>query len=498
MALPIKMGTDLYCKANSQVLLSYDEEEAKLYIGYTPDDGSKGKNYLAAISAMCDGAVVPYTCTVEDDVVLLKSDAGYAKFAIGCSNDIVVDGKGIGLVISNGKSAGIFMGGGNVVKDARGGMLFSISGVKIRAFVTVGSIDLESYWDLDALCDPDPKVFMLPDEQGNIAARIFADVTEVDHEVSGLSVEEAAKAMTDEFAEYCKILNYSAETQTALRAAWELWNAQQPPRTLFKEYLGNDPVVIHGRQSGGTLHLNDGVLYALAIRDSAEAAKYMCSFLKYIKNDGLVPYEISNNIKEYYVETPLFGVLLTAREDVLGAVNEEQYEKLALHLNWWVNNRFCTERGLFYCLHRTESRRNVAFDDMTPFFAPDVNALMALWIGAMAKIADRLGKENNWAALADDIIANIKEKLYADGKAVCVSLGTAEKCECVNGAAMKLVGLEGCGAEGYEAELMAVLGKTELTLDVAKAAAAAGEGPIADVRQAVACLLAESILREED
>ena len=280
MALPIKMGKNLYCKANSQVLLSYDAEEAKLYIGYTPDDGSKGKNYLAAISATSNGAVIPYTCTVENDVVLLKSDAGYAKFAIGCSNDIIVEGNGIGLVISNGKSAGVFMGGGNVVKDARGGMLFLISGVKIRTFVTAGNLDLESYWDLDALCDPDPKAFMIPDEQGNLAARIFADITEVDHEVCGLSLEEAAKSMADEFEKYCETLNYSAETQPALYAAWELWNAQQPPRTLFKEYLGNEPVIIHGRQSGGTLHLNDGVLYALAVRDSAEAAKHMCSFLR--------------------------------------------------------------------------------------------------------------------------------------------------------------------------------------------------------------------------
>ena len=194
----------------------------------------------------------------------------------------------------------------------------------------------------------------------------------------------------------------------------------------------------------------------------------------------------------------MFGVLLAAREDVLGAVNEEQYDKLALHLDWWIKNRFCTERGLFYCLHRTESRQHVAFNDMSPFFAPDVNALMALWIGAMAKIAVRLGKENNWTELADDIICNIKEKLYADDKAVCVSLGTADKCACAYGAALKLVGLEGCGADGYEAELMAVLGKTELTVDIAKAAVAvAGDGEIADVRQAVACLLAESILKGE-
>ena len=109
--------------------------------------------------------------------------------------------------------------------------------------------------------------------------------------------------------------------------------------------------------------------------------------------EGAVPCEADNRRRLYESELPLFGVVFSARPDVLGALTEADFEALYRALGWWREFRFCSERGLFYYLHRYEPGcgPKAPFSENAPEFAFELNACMLLWLSAIADLADRLG-----------------------------------------------------------------------------------------------------------
>jgi hypothetical protein len=99
-------------------MLTQDEKTGELYIGVTPDGVSFGRDMLSKLSAWSGNRQLDYTCEVRENAVVLTTDCGFARFAIAQPNMLVIEGKGISLMVGYGKSAGIFMGGGSAVNDA--------------------------------------------------------------------------------------------------------------------------------------------------------------------------------------------------------------------------------------------------------------------------------------------------------------------------------------------------------------------------------------------
>lgn len=430
MNLPVQFPRDPYCRAISRVMLTVDAESGGLFLGVTPDGGSFGRDMLSKITAWADEKELTYTCDLENNKVVLRTEKGKAEFAISMPNKLVIEAAGISLMLGNGKAAGLFMGGGSAVDDAAEGALYVTSGVRLRAIARKGSTEVRSAWDLDALSDPNPQVFIHPDETGCLKAVIFE--TDFDEVLTddGQTVDEAAESAAEEFEAFLQTLKDMPEGEEALHAAYIIWTTIQPAR-VFNQQCITTPEYVSNRRSDGTALLYDNVLLSAFLKEPAAAAERMCSFLKYAQADGLLPKTASNRRFLYEAELPMFGVALAARNDVCDVITEPQYEAMKKAFGWWKANRFCEERGLFYFLHRYEPGcgKKFVFADNAPEFAPELNTYFVLWLDALVKIAGRLGKQEDavaFSALAIEVTESLRDRLY-DGKAYIFKDITDEK-----------------------------------------------------------------------
>ena len=396
--IPVRFPSDPYCRAMSRLMLTADGETGELYIGVTPDGVSFGRDMLSRLSAWSGDRKLDYTCEIRDNAVVLTTECGYARFAIAQPNKLVIEGKGISLMIGNGKTAGIFMGGGSAVDDAAEGALYVTSGVRLRVVPRGGSAEVRSAWDLDALSDPDPRVFIHPAEDGALGGVVFETDFDVPFSDDGVTVDEAAADMATEFEAFMNKLARAPENDEAVHAAYIVWTTLQPAR-VFDQQCITAPEYVSSRRKCGTAMLADNVLLAAFLKDPAEAAERMCSFLKYRQPDGLVPRQANNRMFLWEAEAPLYGVVFKARPDICGALPEEDYKALAEALAWWMKERFCPERKLFYYLHRYEPGcgKKLPFAGTAPEFAPELNVYMALWLEGMSAAAEKLGRKDDAA-----------------------------------------------------------------------------------------------------
>ena len=391
--LPLRFPTDPYCRALTRLMLCVDDESGHLFIGVTPDGTQAGRDMLARLSPCRGEEVLPYTVAQENGAIVLSCGEGKARLALAKPDRVVIEAEGISLLLGKGKSAAVFMGGGNAVDDALPGALYVNAGVRVRVLARVGSTSVRSSWDLNALADPDPRVFMHPDESGRLKAEMFAtDFDELPPEDEA-SVDAAVKETLDEFGRFLDGLCAQPKDADALRAAYITWTALQPPRRLAAPQI-SAPVYVQNRRKLGTAKLSDNVLLAALLADPGEAAGRLRAFLALENGEGAVPSEADNRRRLYESELPLFGVVFSARPDVLGALTEADFEALYRALGWWREFRYCSERGLFFYLHRYEPGcgPKAPFSENAPEFAFELNACMLLWLSAMADLADRLGR----------------------------------------------------------------------------------------------------------
>ena len=389
--LPLRFPTDPYCRALTRLMLCVDEESGDLFIGVTPDGTQAGRDMLARLSPCRGEEILPYTVAQEGGAIVLSCEDGKARLALAKPDRLVVEAEGVSLLLGKGKSAAVFMGGGNAVDDALPGALYVNAGVRVRVVARAGSTAVRSSWDLNALADPDPRVFMHPDADGKLKVEMFAsdfDELPADDEAS---VDAAVKETLDEFGRFLDGLYAQPKDAETLRAAYIVWSAKQPPRRLAAPQI-SAPVYVSNRRKLGTAKLSDNVLLAALLRDPNEAAGLLRAFLALENGEGAVPSEADNRRRLYESELPMFGVTLSARPDILDALTGDDFEALYRALGWWREFRFCSDCGLFYYLHRYEPGcgPKAAFSENAPEFAVELNVCMLHWLGAMADLADRL------------------------------------------------------------------------------------------------------------
>ena len=401
-------------------LLLKQEANGAFYVGVTPDGRNPGRLGVSRIHALRGKEETGFTVAAAEGFVRLEADDGWAEFAIALPNRLLIRGRKLTLLFGNGLGAGVFMGGGSAVQDAfnPGGALLAMSGSKLRFIAQKGRAEVSSAWDLNTLTDPDPRVYLCPDEEGVLEAVLYESDFDEHCVEDGVGFEEAAAQMVNEFEDFLASIRLPSEEPLYLQAAYAVWTALQPDRNLSdKRMLG--PEYIAGRNTEGTAKLADNVLLSLLFRDRETALSRLGSFLKYARPDGLIPRELSNRSQLLEAELPLFGFAL--QELAAGApVSEELYCGLKKALGWWKKERFCTERGLYYYLHRYEPAcsAKLPFADEAPEFAPDLNTFMILWLDAMAVLADGLGlaeEKSAWEAEGKALLAALLARLW-DGE----------------------------------------------------------------------------------
>ena len=509
MNIPIRIDIDVYCRARSKLLLSYDE---KLYLGYTPDGKNPGRTYAAQVSVIDGGKSVPYTCAIQENKVIVQAGNGYLEFAMNDSDEIIFSGKDLGVMISNGKAANTFMGGGNAIVDARGGGLFAIAGVKMRFLPRKGSVKPESRWDFNYLCDPDPKLYLIPEKTGEIEFAVFASGVEENVTDPGTTVDQAAATLAEAFEAYCKTMQINPENVVASRAAWTLWNCIQPDMRAYELNLTIKPTIVRGRQDSGALFAEDYALYALIIPEPQDAAQVMLQPFVGIQPDGFLPSELSNHKLQYTCTAPLYGLVLQARRDIAEQIGLKEYYLLKRALTWWRNRRYCDRHNLFYYVHRTENgmKAKIPVIGLEPVMTPELNSYMLLWIRQMESLAIRwsLAEDaSQWKRLAAQVWDGMRTYL-SDGTGYhCVNVLDVKAKKNTDGDCLPaLLNIDGISEMNtfdwpdtmeYAAEFLALAGCTEPGERMArKILASAGNEPIPNVRSAVTCLLASGILSE--
>lgn len=437
--IPVKFPRDPYCRAISRMMLTVDAATGELYLGVTPDGVSFGRDMLTKISVWSEDKNIAYTCKASENKVFISSEKGEAVLAIAMPNKLVIEGTGISLMLGNGKAAGLFMGGGSAVDDAAEGALYVTAGVRLRTIARRGYTEVRSAWDLDALSDPDPQVFLHPDADGKLEAVVFE--TDFDEQTvdDSITLDAAAADLAAEFEAFLDALAVKPESEEAMHAAYIIWTALQPARVLNQQCI-TTPEYVANRRTEGTAMFYDNVLLAAFIKDPADAVERLCSFLKYIRPDGMIPRSANNRMFMPESEVPLFGVVFAARPELVNAVSEEQYETMKKALAWWQNERFCSERKLFYYLHRYEPGcgKKLLFADVSPEFTPELNTYMVLWLDALASIAKRFGRNSDaeaFANLAEEIVNSINERLWNGKEYICINIEDRPVCAghpCVN------------------------------------------------------------------
>ena len=403
--LPLRFPRDPYCRADVRTMLTVDEAGESVFLGVTPDGAQPGRDMLAKLSLWRGETQLPYTVGQEDGAVVLRCEGGFAALRLGLPDRLTVEAEGVSVLIGKGRALGMFMSGGSAVDDPQPGALYVNAGVRMRILPKRGSVEVRSAWNLNALSDPDPRVFLHPDAQGSLSAAVY--VTDFDAVPEEAPTPEAPEA----FEAFLQTLAVQVRSDAAYHAAYVVWSCRQPARKLAAAQIAS-PLYISNRRTLGTAMLSDNVLLAALLSDPAEAARQLCAFLPYAGANGLLPRAADNRSRLYEAETPYFGVVARARPDILAALGAEEYEGLRRALGWWQRERFCPERGKFFYLHRYEPGFGGKGEFASPDFSPVLNACMRFWLEAMARLAedlDRPGEAEAYLAQA----AGLEEALSA-------------------------------------------------------------------------------------
>ena len=418
MKFSMDLTREPFCRSMSRLLLRMDKEPEALYVGVTPDGENPGRLSVSQIKFCRDKEELPFTAAVKDGKVRVEAGDGWAELAIALPNRLLIQGRGLTLLFGNGKGAGVFMGGGSAVQDTvnPGGALLAMSGSKLRFVPCKGQVEVSSCWDLNALSDPDPRVYLHPDQDGALEFVMYESDFDEIYSAEPMTVDEAATQTVEEFEDFLKTIKMPAgDDELFLRAAYSIWTALQPARELDQKRI-TTPEYITGRTSAGTAKLADNTLLALLFKEPAAAVDRMASFLKYMQPDGMLPRQANNRMFLIEAELPLFGLVLRELLAAGAEIPAETFDALCKAYAWWKEERWCCERKLFYYLHRYEPGCCVKlpFADTAPEFAPDLNALMLLWLEALAAIAKQLGRDaGEYEAAYKETHAALLEKLWA-------------------------------------------------------------------------------------
>lgn len=376
----------------------------------------RDKNYLL-LTPEADGCSITYTYEATTSFVSLKTEKGSILITFAADGGMRIFSDGPGLLVT------AKMGFGDVAQKVGEAAEISMDGAMYHMIPTVGSVSVDSHYDLLTYRYTDPVIRFLP-ENGKLEIAVFDDsFTQMDCIKAGYSEQEAVMQMEAAFAEFQNKLVDAAAV--GIEERYSLWiGAKAFPGLKGEVYPSNVVTAVYPRAE-------EQPVLSMAFSDGNEAYDLLTKFAPLLTKGGLLPEQVSGNKKLYQTVSMLHGLAaleLLRKSEISDEQERELYDMLATVDAWWVKNR-STDNGIsFYYAYRFESGYPLdgVFSKGTPVVAPDLIARMVLQAEALSQLANRLGFEeatDRWENIADVRLAYLVKELWKGGRFIAWANG---------------------------------------------------------------------------
>ena len=372
------------------------------------------KDYLL-LTPEKDGRALAYTYGATTSGVRMLTETGSISMTFAEDGSLRIFGDGLALLVT------AKMGFGDVALKRGDVAEISMDGTRFHMIPLVGTVTVDSHYDLLTYRYTDPVIRFLP-EKGKLEIAVF------DRSYTGTMPEtlsfEKCRAETEEaFLSFCDKLVTAADVGP--EESYSLWIGPKDfPGFKGDSYPSNVVTAVYPRAA-------EQPILALAFRDTDEAYGLITKFAPSITKGGLLPEQASGNRGLFQTASMEHGLAVL---ELLknGTPSEEQcsalYDMLATVDEWWVRNRSSDGGTSFFYAFRYESGyvSDGIFSEGTPVVAPDLAARMVLLAEALSRLAGRLGlteAAERWQKAAEARLSYLKEKLWKNGRFVAVADG---------------------------------------------------------------------------
>ncbi|MFG1922759.1 amylo-alpha-1,6-glucosidase [Cryptosporangium sp. NPDC048952] len=167
----------------------------------------------------------------------------------------------------------------------------------------------------------------------------------------------------------------------------------------------------------------DHCFNAMALwRDPTAAADQIRTLFDHQDEHGCLPDYVNDAVVERnFVKPPVHGwsiAWLLDRGGLPFAEAETLYEPLARWTDWWFTHRVYGDDGIPSYNHGNDSGwdNSTVFGTGVPVQSPDLLAFLALQMLALARIADHLGRPNDWRERAEATVQTMSDHFWLDGR----------------------------------------------------------------------------------
>jgi hypothetical protein len=207
-------------------------------------------------------------------------------------------------------------------------------------------------------------------------------------------------------------------------AAFLLWSCTKSPSGFFRR----EPVLMSLNWMDGVWSW-DNVFNAVALAGADPVLAYDQLRLMIDNQDelGAYPDRVDELVRHYnFSKPPVHGVLLQELERLhptwwTPARTRSLVDSVARSTNWWLTHRVGAGRSLAHYRHGNDSGwdNSTLFLRGTPLEAPDLNALLAVQAGWLARRLHRLGRKRaaaHWRAVDRRLTRDLLAQLWCDGQ----------------------------------------------------------------------------------
>ncbi len=385
----------------------------------------RNKNYLL-ITPVFEGTPVRYTYEATTGGLTITAHEGSIQMVFAGDGSLRVFAEGLGIRLT------AKMGFGDVAVSHGKAASAEMDGVTYFMVPTVGSITVDSHYELLTYRYSDPVFEWIPDNgklEIAVFERAFAD--EALPPVTGSYAEWETLAAAD-FDSFCADMLLQAP-EAFVPALYSLWIADKP----FPGLTGGDAYPSNVIDAVYPRAVEQPIL-SLAFGNAEEKVRLITKFVPFITKGGLVPEQTLLNKRLYQTVSMAFGYAvldLLHRCRVSGEQAAQLYDLLATVDNWWCGNRSSDGGVSFFYAYPYESgnKDSSLAAGGCPVTTPDLMTQMILSAEALSSLAGILGHEQaseNWKACADKRAGFLMEKLWNGTGFVC--LISEQPADCVS------------------------------------------------------------------
>ncbi|MBQ8831096.1 MAG: hypothetical protein IJ017_05820 [Oscillospiraceae bacterium] len=406
-------GCMIFCEENGAQL----DADNGLYLSQNVESVLMGgaqflrnKNYLL-ITPVLGAEPVEYTYSATMSKITIKADAGIIEITFDRDRGMRIKADKLGIRLT------AKMGFGDVAAlNGTAAKIEMDTGV-FNIVPKVGTITVDSHYDLLMYRYSDPVIELIPDD-GKLEVTVYDRTYDPGMEQTG-TFEECVAAMEEDLNAFADILVDVPDGLETL--IYGLWIAEKPFRETIDMYPSNVVTAVYPIAK-------EQPILALPFKCTKKAAELITNFGEYTTKQGLVPEYVKRSMELFQTVGMDYGYAaldLLDKGDVSGEDAAKIYDFLATVNRWWTNNRTNDGGISFFYAYNFEcgNLKSSTIKMGTPAITPDLMTRMILLAQALAAYAEKIGAESAaavWKETADARYRFLMEKLWKDGKFVCM------------------------------------------------------------------------------